>query len=252
MRLQLFIALVFLLSGCASAPEKSNSTVPISKEQEAAIVSDLVHGLESKYGAWKDGVIENSLSVLIIKLSAKNESFRSKPLQRSVRIHLLATPLPIVSAAPGGLIFISRGALKSIQYENELAFILAAPLAMIRDEIPQKRIEKPSVGWFEPAGLFDYGFDAYLKADREAVQMLHEVKFDHRGAISLMKRWNSPEYASQWNSYWKLTPELIERYDAVRDEAAKLTPNRDSVLNSKAFDELKLRIKKSDARKNTR
>ncbi len=268
------IAIVFimafapLLASCQSAPavkDEPDTEAIVIPEKEIELSARLTQNLERAYGAWKDAHVEGLLAQLLSTLLVYDEALRRKAV--GVKAHLLASPVPFAVAGPNKTIYVTRGALASVQYENELAYLLSGPLVMIRDEVPFKHLRAlqreeigsgilvlptapPSLhfdflasGWFESGGIFDYGATVYLNADREAVDLPYRAKFDHRGAASLFKRWSESPDLRRIRAFWKIMPDITERYEVIHDEVAKTLPLRDPLLNTKAFEELKKRVR---------
>lgn len=262
------MALAPLLASCQSASavkDESGAEAVVVPEKEIELSARLTQNLERAYGAWKDAHVEGLLVQLTSTLLAQDEALRR--LAAGVKVRLLASPLPFAVAGPNKIIYVTRGALASAQYENELAYLLSGPLVMIRDEVPLKRLRAlqreeigsgilvlptapPSLrfdflasGWFEAGGLFDYGAEVYLNSDREAVDLPYRAKFDHRGAASLFKRWSESPDLRRIRAFWKIMPDITERYEVIHDEVAKTLPLRDPLLNTKAFEEFRKRVR---------
>lgn len=262
------MALAPFFASCQSAPavkDEPDAEAAVVSEKEAELSERLTQNLERAYGAWKDAQVESLLARLLSTLLVHDEVLRQKAVE--VKARLLASPVPFAVAGPNKTIYVTRGALASVRYENELAYLLSGPLVMIRDEMPLKRLRAlqreeigsgilvlptapPSLrfdflasGWFEAGGIFDYGATAYLNSDREAVDLPYRAKFDHRGAASLFKRWSEYPDLQRIRDFWKIMPDITERYEVIHDEVAKTLPLRDPLLNTKAFEELKKRVK---------
>ena len=164
-----------------------------------------------------------------------------------------------------------------MKYENELAFILATQLSLLKDGVPNANLAHlqgqevggsllilptapPPVastqflerGWFDPGGLFDFGSNAYLNAEREGIRLAYGAKFDPRGAVTLIQRWTSPVMEAQTGGLGKILPEPEERLEAARQEVAQLSPLRNPIVKGQAFDDLqsRLHVKKAKAKKN--
>lgn len=253
----------FSLTACQSIQKKQAVAEIVPADREKAMAEQLGRNLDQAYGAWSDPDVEQILNSTLAKLH---------PELKGCRVHLLSTRDPYVAAGLGDTIFLSRGAIEAIVYENELAFVLATQLALIKEKVPtlavaslqgqevsESLIKLPTAppvvqkdylerGWFEPGGLFDYGSTAYLKAELEAVHLMYDAKYDPRGAITLIQRWTTPPGDEKLQKLGKILPDPEERLKAARDEVAKMSPMRDPIVRSVAFDKLQLRLHSKKAK----
>jgi hypothetical protein len=164
--------------------------------------------------------------------------------------------------------------LSAAHYENELAFIVAGQLDLLRDRTtvrnlaalegqevgarlitlptapPTRQVDYLERDWFEPGGLFDFGVNPYLKADTNAVRLIYAAKFDPRGAATFIERWSQSPSARK--AIGKILPDPQERLRTVRDEVAKLSPLRDPIVRTRAFDDLRTHLKKAATEKSAR
>lgn len=159
---------------------------------------------------------------------------------------------------PGNRIYLSRGFIRSISSESELAAAIALELGHIAHRHVMSRVElftsddpaiaqagqspviytpefdrtfKPEeVQFFGPAGVFYYSENQYGQASEAAVDLLYGSGFDPRGLTSLWNIYLSHPDRSPYEP--SVIPRLIQR---TRDAIAKLTPLRNPVVRSQRF-----------------
>lgn len=267
------VMFIFVFAGCQSAQRRNVEEQIVSTDRERTLARELSKSLNQTYGAWSDTRAQEILVSIVKRIVASDVAYQSK-LSR-VRVHLLATATPYIAAGLDDIIYVSRGALKGVAYENELAFLLATQLALVKDKVPARNLallqgesfgealvalptgpinsveDHLAKGWFEPGGLFDFGNDQYLKAEKEGIRLAYGANYDPRGAVTLIQRWNSPSERSTYKAIGKILPDSQERLTSAREEVAKLSPVRDPIVKSIAFDELqsRLQIKKAKYKK---
>lgn len=252
--------LTFAVYGCSSAEKEAAAPQALLKDKEAELSVQLERALVKKFGSWKDAAAEKMLAHVQKKLIEANPGLKSDV---QPRIILLASEIPLSFPGLNSDIYLTKGAVQSAAYENELAFLLLPPIVLSSKKIPlnhYERIQQEDIGssmitlpttagfmrkdplnegWFETGGFADYGPNDYNEADRSSVNALHAAKYDHRGGAALYKKWSEPKLAESIASVWKLVPNIMERSESVRDESAKLIPLKDSILKTKMFDEYK-------------
>ena len=267
------VAFIFAFAGCQSVQRRQVEQQIVSYDRERKLAPDLSKALDRTYGTWGDTKAQEILTTIVKRIVASDAEYQSK--LSGARVHLLATATPYIAAGLDGIIYVSRGALKGALYENELAFLLATQLALAKEKVPARNLallqgqafgenfvglpttplasedDYLGKGWFEPGGLFDFGNDQYLKAEREGIRLAYGAKYDPRGAVTLIQRWNSPTERPTYRAIGKILPEPEERLRSAREEVAKLSPVRDPIVKSVAFDELqsRLQIKKAKYKK---
>ena len=257
-------------------PTQNAQQQVIAPGYEEPLAIQLDANLLRAYGEWKDAPAERILNAMLEHIAAA-DSISAAEL-KGAHVRLLATATPLVAPGLNKTIYISRGALSTVVYENELAYLLAVQLACVRDHVtahnltslrgqeasesPIKLAAAPTVlrksymdkGWFDAGGLFDFGSVAYLKAGQDGVKLMYSAKYDPRGAVTLVQRWTTPPVEEQMGALGKILPEPEERLDSAREEVAKLSPLHDPIVKSRAFEELqsRLTIKKAKTRKTSK
>lgn len=266
--------LLCLFCACQSSPTKRQELEKqlIPPNREAELSEQLNQGLQRAFGAWKDDPAQKYLDSLVAKLLGAEPTYGAA-LSR-VQVRLLASAQPYTAAGVGPVIYLSRGALASAQYENELAFVVATELSLLKEKMTLRNLaslEGQDIGanlfvlptappvvehdyierdWFEPGGLFDFGSNAYLKAESDAVRLIYAAKFDPRGAVTYIERWAS--HSDNRKAVGKILPDPQDRLQQAREEVAKLSPLRDPIVKTKAFEELQANIHVRGAKQHRR
>ena len=182
----------FFLAACAGKgrlPETSRPPTALDRSSEEIHRTD---ELQKKHGVWLSPRLKTYLEEIASKL-------RGSP----VSVVLLDSAAPVLECGPVNTLYLSRGALEPVRFENELAFLLGRAVAAFSPE--------PS-----PSAL-----------DKAAVRLAYGAAYDPRGAVSLMERWSEAEGASSY----------ADRLKAVRSEIAKLSPLRDPIVSTQRFEE---------------
>lgn len=266
----LAVGLALGFTGCKSAPKKNAEQQIISREREHTLTGRLTENLDKAYGPWNDAEATRILNSIVDRLVAADPNYSDVA---GTKVHLLSPSAPYFAPGLGKVIYISRGALAGIAYENELAVLLGTQLHLVKEratarnlatlqgqELGESLILLPtappamqkdylSKGWFEAGGLFDFGDNVYLKAEQEGVQLAYKAKYDPRGAITLAQHWlDQGKRKAQSQAVGKILPNADERLKTARDEVAKLSPLRDPIVKSRAFEELQSRLQVKKAK----
>ncbi len=258
------LTLVVGLASCRSAPSQNAQQQVMPADKEAPLASRLDANILRAYGAWMDFPAERILNAMLARIAAADPESAAE--LKGAHVLLLGTATPYIASGLGKTIYISRGALATVVYENELAFILAVQLACVKEHLTARNFatleslptppEAPKRnylenGWFDAGGLFDFGSFAYLKAEQEGIRLMYAAKYDPRGAVTLVQRWTAPPMDVSMRALGKILPDPDERLTSARDEVAKLSPVRDPIVKSHAFEELQSRLvfKKAKTRK---
>lgn len=266
------VGAIVMLSACHSAPKKNAEQQIVPAENKRRLSERLDSEVFKYYGQWKDDAAERILNKLVQQIASSDPTYED---QVGARVKLLGATTPLVAPGIAQGIYISRGMLGTIRYENELAFVLACQLALLKENTTAQNLANlhgqdvgenivtlptapPSLkhdylasGWFEPGGLFDFGETTYIKAQEEGIRLMSKAKYDPRGAVSLIQRWINLPTNTQMRALQKILPESSEQLNSAREEVAKTSPMRDPIVKSQAFAELeaRLQIKKAKLKK---
>lgn len=268
-RVVLLLACLLAVASCQSAPKPHAEQQIVPADKEAALADELDANLVKTYGKWREPAVESILNAILATLAKADPKIASDVA--GAHVVLLKTRVPYVAAGLAKRIYVSRGLLATMYYENELAFVLAMQLVLVKErattrnlatlhsqEVGENLVVLPTTptltqknylekGWFEAGGLFDFGEKTYLQGEQDGIELAYKAKYDPRGAISLMQRWTTAPMAHALQALGKILPEADVQMKTVRDEVAKLSPLRDPIVKSAAFEELqsRLQIKKA-------
>lgn len=252
--LRLFILLSVLLCSCQTAKLNQVAQSPDMPRLEQVFSEDLTSALTNKFGSYKDSFVEKKINTIIGQLIQSNPELQA--IKDEFKIHILNTPFPFFSSGLNGNIYLSKSVLSATQYENELAYILSCVLVLMKNEVAHKRVRAlienhsyPEIkkiyaqdNWFVPGGFFDFGLNEYFKAEREAIHMPPQIRYDYRGAATIFKRMTEKPFIELISKYWKIEPSLQERYDNIKEETVKLYPQRNAILKNRDFEEFKRKV----------
>lgn len=248
--------LLIALTGCQTSQKQQAEQAIVPAQTEDQLASDLNGALEAKFGRIKDTEIESALRAIAVKLASVDPT-----LSGNTNINFLVLASTARLSGPGlkRFIIFSKGMLSQPKYENELAFLIAMNLNLIRSDEPRRRLaalrgeqvgesliealptkpRDPKVGfdplkerWFDVGGLYDFGTVASLETVRASVRLMHTALFDPRGAVTLIER----------GARVDLWPPNAEILKVVRDEIAKLSPLRDPIVRGQSFEIVQSRL----------
>ena len=167
---------------------------------------------------------------------------------------------------PGGRIYISGGMLQTLNYENEVAALIAMELGHIKNSHVLKRLgtqvgifdqieEKKSsldgilsnltrrhlkdVDFFGPLGIFTFSAEEQVMAVKNAVSILYLSGFDPRGVVSALDLLKKNPKKSSCDPIT-----LGQLIDAARREVAYFAPLRNPIMRSAKFRSIQKRIRK--------
>jgi hypothetical protein len=149
----------------------------------------------------------------------------------------------------GNRLYISRGALKKLQYENQVAAIMAIEFAHIlnRHLISHLEAKAPSeltplkgtskIDFFGENGVFVLTEEEFLKSLKSANDILYRAGYEVRGLISIFEIFKS------FKDHSPISPSLnIKLLEAVRENNASLPPLKNPTINSEQFLKFKSKI----------
>lgn len=129
-----------LIDRLKSAAEKAAKLAPIGTEKEIEIGRGIAATIAGRYPLSQDTAL--TAYVNLVGLAVAGESPRS---DIAYRFGVLETPEVNALSAPGGYIFITKGALDLIENEAELAGVLAHEIAHVNQKHVLEQIRKADV-----------------------------------------------------------------------------------------------------------
>lgn len=154
---------------------------------------------------------------------------------------------------PGNRIYLSVNVIKRLDYENELAGLMAFELSHILNRHVLARLQEeqvlkekgtdggilPSkkVDFFGGSGLFSFTDENRIQSAETAVSLMYKAGYDPRGMVGLWNRYTS------FGSKSPYEPELLSKLvEKSRESIAYFAPLRNPVVRSDAFLSMKRRI----------
>ena len=287
----LTLTLSLYSAGCAfgtkQAPLSRNAERSTTLHDDEQVFNRV---LQKHFGLWNDKKADRFLNNIFTRLVESNRiaqkdesaagfsnnlitngdtanSPETLPLTKGTpeKLVLLNTEVPLNQGGVSSLVFISKGLLRDIEYENELVFLLGAQIYAVHESLygrqylrmKQQRSDLGAspgesddllslkVRWADIQGVFTLDRLAQEAVDKAGVRIAYAAGYDPRGAISYFLRVQK-KYSAKTPLPW------AERLDVIRDEIAKLAPLRDPIVTSQAFEIFEASLKKSNGRKKNR
>lgn len=240
--LHVILVNLLILAGCVSAPvqvhEESAST-RMQKEREWGDI--LSKKFEKQVVVKRDFEIQKYIEKLIVKMEP---SIRD-PASHELKIKLFKGKRPnwLNYSIPGGYLYMSLDALRNIEFENELAAMVALQIGHAHhNHILNKLKDRKEVeieDFFGPAGLFAYSMDELIEADQFAYQLLYSNGYDPRGIITV---WNKLEKNPNFSNYPKETMQALA--EKTRQMIVESTPLRNPIVRTTGFYVIQKRIQR--------
>lgn len=202
--------LFFFLAACAGKQRQSGGTASHKAIDATVEEARRTTELEKKYGAWDSPRLKGYL-----------EEVASRMRGGGVKVVLLDSSEPVLRSGPLQSLYVSRGALGAVRFENELAFLLGRAVAALSVKGPSAAL------------------------DKAAVRLAYDATYDPRGAVSLLERWSRDGSVAPASEDATTFP---DRLRAVRLEIAKLSPQRDPIVSTPRFEEARALISKKGGR----
>jgi predicted Zn-dependent protease len=240
--LHVILGSLLAFGGCVSAPiQNHEESVSTRMQKEREWGEKLSKKFEKQVVEKKDSEIQKYLENLIVKMEP---SIRG-PASHELKVKLFKTNKPVWLnyTIPGGYLYMSLDALRSIEFENELAAMLALQMGHIHHRhiighLKDKNEEQVQ-DLFSPAGLFAYSFEELVEADQFAYKLLYSNGYDPRGIISV---WNRLEKNSEFSYYPKETLRALA--EKTRQMIVESTPLRNPIVRTTGFYVIQKRIQR--------
>ncbi len=191
------------------------------------------------------------------------------PRKLDYRFYVVNTGVINAFALPGGFIFVNRGLLLTLEKEDQLAGVLGHELGHVNARHHARFLEK-MFGLnilFNIAGIFAYqtrygdiimqfgkigaqllslkwSRDHEREADRLGIRFSYDAGYDPRGLLETFKIFERIDKVKA--PEWVLTHPLPKnRYKEVSKLISELDLNKDLIVDSKQFHEIKKRLEKT-------
>lgn len=144
---------------------------PMSEAEELELGRSVSARLAGNFGVWKDSSWTSYINIVGRSLVP----YSSRP-DIKYRFAILDTDEVNAYSAPGGYIFISRGLLKQVESEAELAGILAHEIGHISERHVVKEVQKSHI--YQAGARIAVGMTDLNSSQREALNKLTDVAWD--------------------------------------------------------------------------
>ncbi|MDI6757704.1 MAG: M48 family metalloprotease, partial [Endomicrobiia bacterium] len=224
-RLLIYAAALVFIPACAQMPiaRQDNATAlslgakligaatPISDDDEIALGREVAANLLARFGHYDDYAVTRYVNLV-------GQTLERRAARRNIRYHFAILDSETVNAfaAPGGYIFVTKGALKLMADESELAAALAHEIAHVSSRHIAKEIQKANLvgagadvvsmlakDKAKSAALTGFSTDILFKgysrkdedeADRLACDYLETTGYDIAGFKNFLERLSSQKH----------------------------------------------------------
>ena len=258
--LALTLSLVFFSYGCSSGPVLKVPTHEEQVQQDNAIGLELSRQFESKLKLKTDSEVQTYLQRVAQRLADATPDLKSAKMDV-----LLVNDKPGLwqnFGLPGYRIYLSSGLLRNLEFENEVAAVIAYELAHLLKRDALSNLKKSTgvdsvelsvpgslllhagedskgVAFSGPKGIFQFKEDQILAADASAVSLLYRTGYDARGLVSVWEKYGAHADHSPYSH------DLLSRLsEQARQTIDLYVPLRNPVVRSDAFHGIQERIRK--------
>jgi predicted Zn-dependent protease len=183
-----FLMLLLILQSCSEIPVAPRISVREQLEVDTRKAAGLVSEFKKQGQFISSPAVEKYLESVALQIVAAEEEMRGEKVQ--VRIHQDSRREWKRSFGfPGILIWIPRSFLDRVNFENELAALVAYQLALVKNRELAKAIERDPVraaDWSK--GGFDFSRDAIAASIELGIRMMYAAGYDPRGMVSLIEK----------------------------------------------------------------
>lgn len=189
-----FLSAVILsvqLIGCGSVPVPA----PLSPHEQLTVdtvkVKDLRLQFEKQVTLEKDANLEKYLTAVARQITREEAALRAEKVL--VRVHLDTKPeLKKSFSFPGVVIFIPKSILYQINFENELAALIALELAQIeRRDLAQEMDKNERPILFGDLSIFHFSQKARGESIELGTKLMYAAGYDPRGMVALFQKFHS-------------------------------------------------------------
>lgn len=255
------VAAVSLVS-CSSSQKAAPITIEEQVRQDNSIGTALSEKFEKQIKIKKDVEVSVYLKRVADNLASKTEALKISP----VGVFVIQDRNDVWKnySLPGIRVYLSADLLKSAEFENEVAALIALEYANVLNRNVLRRVEKAlasqgerdqpmiakvlfpdlnstdksSFDFFGASGLFAYSEQEWLSATEAAVGILYRAGYDPRGLVAVWNRYRDHLKNSPFES-----GSLSKFDDRTYLAISANTPLRNPIVRSEAFLKIQKRIK---------
>ncbi|OFZ80959.1 MAG: hypothetical protein A2583_02020 [Bdellovibrionales bacterium RIFOXYD1_FULL_53_11] len=258
------VFLIVFVAACATTPDIK----PVSYEEQIRLDSELgikiVSEFEQRMSIIKKTEAGIYLRNLALRLTANNPGLNGRPIGVQIvndRPDELKNTKWRNYAIPGNRIYLSKGFLHHVEYENELAAAIAMELANLLGRHAMSWVEKnksslgpdkfaqdfqgahpgidvTKIDYFGSGGLFSFSNKKLAESAELAVELLYGGSIDHRGMLKIIEKYKSNPHVSP---YSPADLDLME--ERVRTALKLFAPIRNPIVRSNEFMAIRERLK---------
>jgi predicted Zn-dependent protease len=233
-------AFVAMFMACSTPEVRPPSPIEVARKDNA-LGQKLLERWEFPLRLHRDLDLEVYLRTTAAKLQQASPMIREFPLAVSI-VHEEAS-LEKNYAFPGIQLYLSQAQLKRIEFENELAALIAVELARVEQRQFLRKMERDSpedpslirrADWRD---LFDFEEAEDLEATAGAVQLLYRAGYDVRGVATF---WEKLIPIAESTGHSRTRIELLREH--AYKNIALLPPLRNPIVRTEAFDRFRKRV----------
>lgn len=204
------IIITVILNGCSTIPTPVALSTHEQLKVDTVKASGILLQFEKEVKFEKNNSVEKYLNALARQITREEEALRTEKV--SVRVHQDKTSgLKRNFSFPGVLISIPKTLLYTINFENELAAVIALELAQIERRelaIELEKNENPIL--FGKLSVFDFSLKALGESIELGTKLMYSAGYDPRGMVALFEKFStfyldsaSPTAQKELNYYIK-------------------------------------------------
>lgn len=232
-----------LLAGCATNPVTGKREIRIfSDKEEVALGAETRDSVIKQYGRHADPVLEAYVARVGQKIAAVCDR-----RELTYSFYVLETDMVNAFAAPGGYIFVTKGILKTMSDESELAGILGHEIGHVVGRHSMKALEKQYgyqavlniaslvtkrdlsalqqyTGYLTNMLLLGYGRDNEFESDMLGTRYAMAAGYDPHGNVNFFRKLEKMEggkKASDLEKLFQSHPPTAERIKKVEAQAGQ-------------------------------
>lgn len=228
-------------SGCSTPPEPKILTISEQIDVDTRQAQNFINEFQKRatFESYPEG--ERYLNQLARNLAKIETGFVSESVKVKIH-HDTSSQLAHLFSFPGTTLSIPSSLLHEVEYENELAALLAYELANVMNRHLAKKMEATvNPVLFGPGSVFDLDRPQRLASIRLATKLLYYAGYDTRGMASVFQRY--PQYFAP-NQSSELNKKEVE-FNVRESQKAKTEylPSMGPIVRSAEFIKMKKGLK---------
>lgn len=236
------LACALLLAGCATNPVTGKRELRLfSDKEEVGLGADTRDAVFKQYGRYNDPALETYVAGVGQRLAAVCDR-----RELAYSFYVLDTDMVNAFAAPGGYIFVTRGILKTMTDEAELAGIIGHEIGHVTARHSMKAMEKQYgyqslinvaamvtkrdlsgmkqyTDYLSNMLLLGYGRDNEFQADNLGAKYAIAAGYDARGTVDFFHKLEKMEGGKKANDLQKLFQSHPPTGDRIKKLEGQIT-----------------------------